>query len=818
MTLNNLIPSNLINFLKFHSSITLSLLTVTFCLRCFELIQMVWIKPLTNNSLNAELIGIISDLGAFSLVAIVYLGIGCLFFWNKIAYKSILFLFSVVYIVINLSTVLFFLTALVPMDQSMFTYSIEEMFVIVKSTQLGLTGILFIIFPFIIFSLSFLFLQKKNTPVWLVSTLLVIGLIGAKPLVSDLITNEVNLHNKRIALNKADYFMRKVFQHFQKEDNTTNSPIRDEKITAQNQFIKFRQEDIFYQKASNESNIPKIKGINLEQYPFIHQNKYNPLKDYFKEIREKPNVVFIIVESLGQRFFDKQKNPISFTPFLDSLKDNSLYWNNCFSSSERTFGVLPSILGSLPYGQKGFNDLANIPEHLSLTSLLQNNGYYSSFFYGGWIGFHGMERLLKKQKFDFLSYRYPSSYKKIAANKDGFSWGYADHLMMDRSFFVIDSLKKSPMLNVYLTLSTHSPFIIPNRDKHEQYIKNQLKKVGKKGQHEMILKNIEPFISVVYSDQSIRTLFDEYKNRGLYDNTIFVITGDHVMHELGTQSESEIYNVPLIIHSPLLTKTEEFNSVNSHHDIAPSLVNLLAGQNIIKTPEIFNWMGYGLEPNNEPNSKFIPLMQNNKGIKACVYKNHFYSTNSELYKFNNGQHPTKTENKELQSEIEKRLNNFKQVNAYTCLNNFICPIDIAYYNKSFELVTKQELFSNINIGTNDNWESEKITLDANLDDLIVDIYLKMFYKDTLPNPNIGIKIYDESNKYLDYFILKNDLYTSSNYDIKKNNSFQITRLIHNQNDLFKKENQFSFFIEKSKKEILVENFRVIVKGFKNTKH
>jgi hypothetical protein len=39
--------------------------------------------------------------------------------------------------------------------------------------------------------------------------------------------------------------------------------------------------------------------------------------------------------------------------YLDSLIPKSLYWEN-FVSNGRTFGALPSILGSLPYGEKDF--------------------------------------------------------------------------------------------------------------------------------------------------------------------------------------------------------------------------------------------------------------------------------------------------------------------------------------------------------------------------------------------------------------------------------------------------------------------------------
>ena len=48
-----------------------------------------------------------------------------------------------------------------------------------------------------------------------------------------------------------------------------------------------------------------------------------------------------------------------------------------------------------------------------------------------------------------------------------------------------------------------------------------------------------------------------------YENTIFIITGDHSMPELGLWQISEIerYHVPLIIFSPLL----KHNCFNKHY-------------------------------------------------------------------------------------------------------------------------------------------------------------------------------------------------------------------------------------------------------------
>ena len=100
-------------------------------------------------------------------------------------------------------------------------------------------------------------------------------------------------------------------------------------------------------------------------------------------MEEKPNIVFIIVESLGGEFAGNGNQWSGFTPFLDSIIEKSLYWKNGLSLSGRTFGIMPSLLGSLPPGRQGFMSEGPVyPDHLTLISILKDQGYHTSHFSG----------------------------------------------------------------------------------------------------------------------------------------------------------------------------------------------------------------------------------------------------------------------------------------------------------------------------------------------------------------------------------------------------------------------------------------------------
>ena len=108
-----------------------------------------------------------------------------------------------------------------------------------------------------------------------------------------------------------------------------------------------------------------------EDYPlFKSLNKNNDvLSPFFEKKEDKPNIVMIVVEGLGGEFVDGNEYS-GFTPYFDSLTTKSLYWKNFISTTGRSFGILPSLMASLPYGEKGFLELSNTPSHLSLISVL----------------------------------------------------------------------------------------------------------------------------------------------------------------------------------------------------------------------------------------------------------------------------------------------------------------------------------------------------------------------------------------------------------------------------------------------------------------
>ncbi len=283
----------------------------------------------------------------------------------------------------------------------------------------------------------------------------------------------------------------------------------------------------FYRNNDNPNN---FKYVNEKEYPFLHTvDSTDVLSPFFSKQTNKPNFVFLVVEGLGRAFSNKDAYLGSFTPFIDSLSNQSLYWSNFLSEGGRTFAMLPSIYASLPFGKNGFLELGDqMPAHNSLFNILKENGYTCNFFYGGDANFDNMGKFVKMDGGNVYDEKtFSDKYVKMPKSESGFTWGYGDDQVLAK-LNEVNKNEKGPTLNAVMTLSTHSPFIVNEQDKYLNYLNNAcsnfiLLRHRKKNTGDY--KN--QYATILYMDNSIRDFINNYKNQPGFNNTIFIITGDH---------------------------------------------------------------------------------------------------------------------------------------------------------------------------------------------------------------------------------------------------------------------------------------------------
>ncbi|WP_100611001.1 sulfatase-like hydrolase/transferase [Confluentibacter lentus] len=459
--------------------------------------------------------------------------------------------------------------------------------------------------------------------------------------------------------------------------------------------IKFKRE----QRALGLVNL-----YNREDFPLLRASSEIPdvLSPFLNKNEAKPNIVFLVVEGLGGEFVDNDIYS-GFTPYLDSLINKSLYWENFVSTTGRSFGILPALLGSLPYGEKGFLELSKTPSHVSLISLLKANEYNTSYYSGcpsnfdrkiNFLEYNGIDQLIDESK-------YGPSYTKTRTDDGGFSWGYPDHEIFRKALTTMNA-EKQPRLDIIMTLSTHEPFEYPDkelyRSKVKELMENSIKSEDIKN---TILNNKDVFGCLIYTDNAIKEFMDAYSKRPEYENTIFVITGDHRLIPIAQKDKLCRFHVPFLVYSPMLKKAERFKAVSSHWDVTPTLVSYLSNNFKFKSPEKTSWVGTGLDTVKQfRNSKMIPLMRYKGSLNEVIYKDYFYS-DGELYKIKSDFGTYSVVEEDINKTILDSLMAFKKLNAYVTQRNKIFPDSLNIY------VTPKKEFSEQEINTINKFAKNK---------------------------------------------------------------------------------------------------------------
>ncbi len=348
---------------------------------------------------------------------------------------------------------------------------------------------------------------------------------------------------------------------------------------------------------------------------------------------QKKNVVIFILESFGREnigAFNKNiPNYKGFTPFLDSLIRQSYVFEKAFANGRKSISAMPSCLASVPSLVEPF-----ILSHYSgnkldaLPSLLQKEGYQTAFFHGGVNGTMGFDAFAVQAGFD----RYLG--KNEYGNDKDFDgiWG-----IWDEEFFQFYAQEmnqmKEPFFTSLFSLSSHDPFILPERYKN----------TFPKG-------NLPIQETIGYTDYALQKFFETASKMSWFDNTIFIITADHAatFSDLATyKTPSGFFAVPFIIYEPSNAERKGYNQseVVQQIDIMPTVLEMLGypkdyiafGQNVLDSSQRHFSIGYmsqnyhlfegehllqydGKQILGLYNFVKDPLFQNNKAAKKSLTK------------------------------------------------------------------------------------------------------------------------------------------------------------------------------------------------------
>lgn len=316
----------------------------------------------------------------------------------------------------------------------------------------------------------------------------------------------------------------------------------------------------------------------------VHQ----PVDSAAVDLSER-NVVIFIMESMSAEHSAYLKPEVyadraikGFTPFLDSLMQHGLTFRQMYANGTRSIQAMPSVLGSIPSFRTPFVLMPqSLGESHQLPAMLADKGYSTAFFCGserGSMGFGayarsaGVERLVSREDYEA---------KHGTEDFDGY-WGIWDEPFLQ---FMGEELAETPepFFAVLFTLSSHHPFIVP--EKYATTLPDGYTKIHK---------------GVAYDDHAFRLFFHRFNREAWFQRTIFVFVADHVSSEkFAEQTRTYPENMHIIgfMYTPDGALQGEVTEVAQQLDIMPTLLGLTGnkqpyfafGRDVLNEPERPRW-------------------------------------------------------------------------------------------------------------------------------------------------------------------------------------------------------------------------------------
>jgi lipoteichoic acid synthase len=312
---------------------------------------------------------------------------------------------------------------------------------------------------------------------------------------------------------------------------------------------------------------------------------------------EKRNVVLIHLESTRALSVTPYNEDLNTMPFLDELAKKSLLVERAYTtvprSSKASVGVNCGIEPPLYPGPEFEPD--GIPANC-LADLLKEQGYNTVFFASTNNSMDNFGAVAE-------GFGYEEIYPSETMNREGFqvtnTFGYEEDIMLGPSEQWLKERGSEPFMAEYFTGTGHYAYeCVPNRYGYEHFSDD-----GDLDRYNNCLRMLDHFLE---------NLFDQYKELGLYEDTIFVIFGDHGegfkehgrdMH--GDTIWDEGLKVPLVIHDPKRFRDgERVEGLASQIDILPTVLDLL---------------GYEVRNGNYPGYSLLhPLPEKRTLMFSCI--------------------------------------------------------------------------------------------------------------------------------------------------------------------------------------------------------
>ncbi|EGP5637372.1 LTA synthase family protein [Enterococcus faecium] len=320
-------------------------------------------------------------------------------------------------------------------------------------------------------------------------------------------------------------------------------------------------------------------GID-EVLDYTKKHYAEPNPETFGLAKEK-NVIVLHLESFQQFLINMKVDGQEVTPFLNSIFQNqaTISFDNFFhevgqGKTSDAENMLETGTFGLPQGSL-FTELGSDNVFQAAPAILgQTEGYTSAVFHGNVASFWNRDHVYKNLEYDNF---FDRSY--FDESDETLGYGILDKDLFRESAQYLEHLQQ-PFYTKFLSVTNHTPyytddknFDFPSLNTGNSTVDNYVR-------------------TTHYLDQSLEQFFTYLKKSGIYQNSIFVIYGDHfgisntdnkdLASALGKDPDTwdefdnaQMQRVPLMIHMPGYTKGTVNHEYGGEIDVLPTLLHLL---------------------------------------------------------------------------------------------------------------------------------------------------------------------------------------------------------------------------------------------------
>lgn len=421
------------------------------------------------------------------------------------------------------------------------------------------------------------------------------------------------------------------------------------------------------QKAlASEDDLTKVLNYTKQKQTAPNMENYGKAKG--------KNIIKIHLESFQTFLINKKVNGHEVTPFLNKLssgQDDFRYYPNFYhqtgqgKTSDAEFTMDNSLYG-LPQGSafslKGDNTYQSLPAILHQQENMTTNvmhGDYKTFWNRDQVYRHfGVDKFYDATYYDMS----PENLENLGLKDKEFFKESADYL----------SKEKKPFYSHLITLTNHYPFTLSEEDASIP--------PGNTGN-----STVDGYIQTAhYLDQSVEQFINDLKKRGLYDDSVIILYGDHYgISENHNKAMSQLLGEPIT--------PAKFNDLNKTGfwikapGVEPKVDPTYAGQ-VDVMPTLLHLMGIDTK-----NYIMLGTDMLSKDHKQLIpFRNGDFVT--DQYKYVNGKAYSHKDNKPLTTPPADLQKNKNQVENDLEINDEILNGDLMrfYKNPDFKKVNPRD--------------------------------------------------------------------------------------------------------------------------------